>query len=149
MKKRICPQKRCESGVCGCPEFWKFTAQPGQISSIVDINNLRTPSPKPSAPPKETCFFWYHGICRRDEHCQYAHQAHITWPIPAPPGFVHFQSCELPFCPLREDMLALKKARQTMPRTQFGGQGGAPSCRLTMTMELASSDDDNNPGADN
>jgi hypothetical protein len=56
--------------------------------------------------PQETCFFWYHGDCRRGAACDRKHEARITWPISIPPGFVHWQECSLPLCPLRKDLVS-------------------------------------------
>jgi hypothetical protein len=69
-------------------------------------------SSTPPGPPRETCFFWYHNTCRRGAQCQLAHEAHVTWLIPAPPGFVHYEKCKLAMCPLRWDLVALKEVRE-------------------------------------
>ncbi|KAF2273269.1 uncharacterized protein EI97DRAFT_159757 [Westerdykella ornata] len=65
---------------------------------------LATPPPRTSGPPRETCFFRYHGHCRAGNACTKAHEHHITWPISIPTGFVHFRKCELTFCPLRDPL---------------------------------------------
>lgn len=62
--------------------------------------------------PKETCFFWYHGDCRLGSRCDRQHKTRITWPIGIPPGFVHWQDCSLPLCPLRKDLVELAEARK-------------------------------------
>ncbi|KAH3961313.1 hypothetical protein HBH69_192750 [Parastagonospora nodorum] len=105
------PQSSCnltssQDGVCGCPSFW----------SPSTTTRTTTPSPPPtqeaSTPPgspRETCFFWYHNTCRRGAQCQLAHEVHVTWPIPVPPRYVHYEKCKLGMCPLRWDLVAFKK----------------------------------------
>lgn len=74
-------------------------------------------SPPPPGQPKETCFFWYHGECRRGDRCHLAHETHITWPISVPPGYVHRIPCDLPLCPLRHDMVAFKEGTRKREQT--------------------------------
>jgi hypothetical protein len=68
--------------------------------------------------PREICFFWYYDTCRHGTQCKLAHEFHITWPIRPPPGFVHYEPCKLPLCPLRRDIVALNQ-------TQSGHQIGS------------------------
>ncbi|KAF2654097.1 hypothetical protein K491DRAFT_492094 [Lophiostoma macrostomum CBS 122681] len=65
--------------------------------------------PTPPGPPKETCFFWYHGVCKRDKACPFEHKAHITWPITVPRGYVHWEVCQLPLCPLRDGLEEIER----------------------------------------
>ncbi|KAF3008788.1 hypothetical protein E8E13_010440 [Curvularia kusanoi] len=126
-----CPHFDTQDGVCGCPEFWQLTTscrdehtssingtpsvrheqttQPNHVTSSVNsipvVDCAKTPraTPTPTDPIKETCFFWYHGTCKRGKRCERPHETHPTWPISPPPGFRHFQPCTLPLCPLRTD----------------------------------------------
>ncbi|CAO2651262.1 Nn.00g095590.m01.CDS01 [Neocucurbitaria sp. VM-36] len=134
MNKRIFPHNNSKGGVSECPAFRK-------------PRKLRREDTTSEHTPKETCFFWYHGNCRRGEHCGFAHETHITWPITIPLAFVHYEACTLPLCPLREDLVALKNACETRKKTNYlGGQvAGALSSRAT-TMELVSSSDGSNIG---
>ncbi|KAH6618518.1 hypothetical protein C7974DRAFT_31522 [Boeremia exigua] len=154
---RSCPLFDTHDGVCGCPEFWKTMrqSQTEPAPSLQEVANTRHGglssnvnsmpptnatknqfgSPAPPGPPKETCFFWYHGTCRRGEACDRPHQLHPTWPIPPPPGFRHFQPCKLPLCPLREDLEAANKAQENQHlRRRMGGQvDGDATSRETTT----------------
>lgn len=99
----------------------------------------------PPGPPKETCFFWYHGSCRRGNDCDRPHEAHLTWPIPPPPGFRHYQPCTLPLCPLRSDLAATDKPQEYQRRRRtIGGQmDGAAFSRATTAGESSSENDSN------
>src|SRR5690242_181720 len=167
-ESRHCPHFGSQDGVCGCPEFWQFAnhAQNDQASSLQEVSNLRygqsaaisgrsssvnsIPLPnrtncqsKTSASPgplKETCFFWYHGACRRGNQCDRLHEAHPTWPITPPPGFRHFQPCTLPLCPLRADFETdLKSHEYQRPRREMDGQvDGAAFSRARIAGESSS-----------
>ncbi|KAF1851720.1 uncharacterized protein K460DRAFT_351619 [Cucurbitaria berberidis CBS 394.84] len=160
MMSRICLRQSSQDGVCGCLEFWKPTAPKLQDTTSIgspsateasdtlglrttsNLNDLLSVSPTPSGPPKETCFFWYHGTCRRGEQCHVAHETHVTWPIPPPPGFVHYKACRLPLCPLREDLLALSEARKAHRCTsQLSGQVDGTTFSKTTALEPALSED--------
>jgi hypothetical protein len=133
-----CPLNEKQDGVCGCPKFWERKVSQTQAQSNIErqikqnSTRLRSPSTTPPDPPREICFFWYHGTCRRGEQCKLAHESYITWPMTAPPGFVHFESCELPLCPLRNDLVAFKQdpnpaaskknQQQRRSRKQLSGQ---------------------------
>ncbi|KAF2829856.1 hypothetical protein CC86DRAFT_453418 [Ophiobolus disseminans] len=122
-----CPINDTQDGVCGCPQFWKLKHNHAQRNtnatppSKARIEVLKTPSPSPTptGPPKQICFFWYHGSCRRGERCTLAHESHITWPLSSPPGYVHYEPCKLPLCPLREALVA---CQQTGRKQQLSGQ---------------------------
>lgn len=49
---------------------------------------------------KETCFFWYHGNCKRGDECELLHA--MTKPpsyVQSPPGYMHYRGkCSLPWC---------------------------------------------------
>ncbi|KAL6710801.1 hypothetical protein ACN47E_007858 [Coniothyrium glycines] len=156
---RICPHGRAPDGVCGCPGFWSKKKSSSAISVPAsatpsigpssDISKIQssTSKLKPAEPIKQTCFFWYHGSCRR-EACQFEHRACITWPIVPPPGYQHFEPCKLSLCPLREDLVALNR-RKTLEgsQKQLGGQfDGAVFSRAT-TVETGSRDDDSGGSA--
>ena len=130
-----CPRYELYGGVCGCPEFWQLadslredrassfgvtsTSSYGlsaldspvtsSVNSIPLTHRTRAPqiTPAPPGPIKDTCFFWYHGTCRRGRGCDRPHEVHPTWPISPPPNYRHFQPCTLPLCPLRTDMPAV------------------------------------------
>ncbi|KAJ8108713.1 hypothetical protein OPT61_g7976 [Boeremia exigua] len=173
-ESRTCPHFDTHDGVCGCPEFWQATvhlqddrasslqetstalhAPNGQLKSRVDSIPLpdRTKSqaitPAPPGPPKETCFFWYHGTCRRGIGCDRPHEAHHTWPIPPPPGFRHFEPCTLPLCPLRTDLdvSATSQKQQRRGRTMTGQVDGAAfSCGRTADEILTENIDNGDIG---
>ena len=169
---RQCPHYNIHEGVCGCPEFWQparrtkkdqtlLTLQEvpntryGQHASnnrfsssvhsitLPDRTKIQPTTPAPPGPPKETCFFWYHGACRRGNECERPHEAHPTWPIPPPPGFRHFQDCTLPLCPLRTDLDAAQKPQeyQRRRRTLGGQMDGAAFSRATTAGESLSDSD--------
>ncbi|KAH7075562.1 hypothetical protein BKA63DRAFT_565631 [Paraphoma chrysanthemicola] len=102
----------------------------------------------PEGPPRETCFFWYHGTCHRGAQCKFAHESHMTWPMAPPPGFVHYEKCNLPLYPLRQDLVGLKKTQENKNITkaaQIGGQmdGAALSfLRRPTIVEIVESDAD-------
>lgn len=154
-RKRACPHSEAQDGVCGCPEFWEIvqpSSKPQSMcpsaardtlatsTSTTDHNTFKSPSPSPPGPPKETCFFWYHGQCRR-ESCHFAHETHITWPIVPPPGFIHFEPCNLPLCPLRKDLVATDYAKlMEKKRVGLGGQLDGAAFGRTATDEVLSDD---------
>ncbi|KAF3043890.1 hypothetical protein E8E11_007298 [Didymella keratinophila] len=173
-ESRQCPHFDITDGVCGCPEFWRPVqgAQHGwshsalretssarysqsapnrQVSSSVnsipdpDRKKIQQVTPTPPSPPKETCFFWYHGSCRRGDECDRPHEAHTTWPIPPPPGFRHYQPCTLQLCPLRADLTAGDKPQEYWRRRRtIGGQtDGAAFSRATTAGESSSDSDIN------
>jgi hypothetical protein len=117
-RKCKCPIYDLQDGVCGCSEFWQRKARSNQSQSKTGSSTTETPaelilsSETPSGPLRETCFFWYHGTCRRGDQCNLAHELHITWPIPPPRGFVHFESCDLPLCPLRHGLLRFLRSQE-------------------------------------
>jgi hypothetical protein len=133
-----CPLNGKQDGICGCPYFWERKASDdpaGPETSIAlkhTLTPLKHPSTAPSGPLLEICFFWYHGTCRRRDQCKLAHESHITWPITPPPGFVHYDPCNLPLCPLRQDIVAFKEDQiRHNPLEQLGGQlDGAASSSL-------------------
>ncbi|KAF1929198.1 uncharacterized protein M421DRAFT_4368 [Didymella exigua CBS 183.55] len=173
-ESRQCPHFNISDGVCGCPEFWRpaqlsqhdqsfstlqdassacysKSAPNRQVSSSVnsiplpDRNNIQQVTPAPPGPPKETCFFWYHGSCRRGDDCERPHEAHSTWPIPPPPGFRHYQPCTLPLCPLRSDLASsgMPQEYQRRRRTIDGQMDGAAFSRATTAGESSSDSDSN------
>ena len=151
-RKRVCPISATQDGVCGCPAFWEGKAthcrmlsntDPSTTLSVARVNNIRSPSPKPSGPPQETCFFWYHGNCRRGDQCGRVHQSHITWPIPQPPGYVHFEACRLPLCPLRQDFVDMLRSQEQHGSTaQLGGQADMTGLTRATAIEVTSSDEE-------
>lgn len=173
-ESRQCPHFDTHDGVCGCPEFWQATrrTQTDQSSSTLrEISNTRYSQNAPnskfsssvnaiplpdrakihpttpglSGPPKETCFFWYHGACRRGNECDRPHEAHPTWPIPPPPGFRHFQPCTLPLCPLRTDSEAARRLQEYQGRRTISSQiDGAAFSRATTAGESSSDSDSAN-----
>lgn len=73
----------------------------------VQVQQPDTPPPDPqnskSNPEStQTCFFWYHGSCRRSldkRGCQLRHALlDPQSPVVAPPRFVHPKPCELQWC---------------------------------------------------
>ncbi|KAI8934847.1 hypothetical protein NX059_008526 [Plenodomus lindquistii] len=152
MSIRTCPHDKDQDGVCGCPEFWKHAKAKGSASKSTsrpptttptrttkDTNNMRSPSPTPSGGPKETCFFWYHGQCRRGDQCQFQHKTHITWPIVPPPGYVHYKPCVLPFCPLNSNQVSLNEQNaQRRKDLGLGGQVDGAFMSRTTTVEADS-----------
>ncbi|KAF2792790.1 hypothetical protein K505DRAFT_362603 [Melanomma pulvis-pyrius CBS 109.77] len=74
---------------------------------------------RPPGPPKETCFFWYHGECPLGDKCDRMHEAHITWPIPPPLDYVHSDPCHLPLCPMKEGMEELLRGRGEKANRKF------------------------------
>lgn len=163
---RQCPQFGTLEGVCGCPGFWQFdnhTQGNNRAPSLQKVSNARygsralrsqcsssvnsiptpdraksqTMTPAPPGPPRETCFFWYHGACRRGDQCDRSHEVHPTWPISPPPGFRHFQPCTLPFCPLRSDLEAatMSQEYQSHRRSINGQTNGASFSRATTAGE--------------
>jgi hypothetical protein len=171
-ESRQCPHFDISNGVCGCPEFWRPaqrsqhdrsssalrevssahhspSAPIRQVSSSVnsiplpDRKKAQQVTPAPPGPPKETCFFWYHGSCRRGDECDRPHEAHPTWPIPPPPGFRHYQPCTLPLCPLRSDLAASDKPRKYHRRRTIGGQMDGAAFSRAPTAGESSSDSDN------
>lgn len=49
---------------------------------------------------QETCFFWYHGTCKRGESCPMLHG--LTDPpsfVQPPPDYMHYVRCNLDWCP--------------------------------------------------
>ncbi|KZM20922.1 uncharacterized protein EKO05_0006382 [Ascochyta rabiei] len=175
-----CPHFNIHSGVCGCPEFWvpaqrlQIDRDPSTLRDMTNthsdrntadsrfgpsVNHIPVPSrtktqpvtTAPPGPPKETCFFWYHGSCRRGDDCDRPHEAHPTWPIPPPPGFRHFQPCMLPLCPLRADLAAIKKPQEYQRRCRaIGGQmdGAAFSRATTSSRSSSYGDNSSNTNAD-
>jgi hypothetical protein len=149
-RQNVCPISATQDGVCGCPEFWECKATHRRMPSttessttlpVTEVHIIRSPSPKPSGPPQEKCFFWYHGNCRRGDQCGRAHQSHITWPIPQPPGYVHFEACKLPLCPLRQDFVEmLRSQKQRGPTAQLGGQVDMTGLSQATAIEVTSSD---------
>jgi hypothetical protein len=128
-----CPINSTQDGVCGCVQFWELTPKgddpsPDIAESKPDETGLRSPSPTPPGPPREICFFWYHGNCRRGGQCKLAHKSHITWPMSAPPGYMHYEPCKLVLCPLRQDLVDLEKERKSSP--EVGAQVGEASVSL-------------------
>lgn len=177
-ESRQCPHFNITDGVCGCPEFWRPAQDPQHDRSSsafqetlnarysqsasnrqvsLSVNSIPLPdrkkaqqvTPAPPVPPKETCFFWYHGSCRRGDECDRPHEAHPTWPIPPPPGFRHYQPCTLPLCPLRSDLADGDKPQEYQRRRHtIGGQmDGVAFSRATTTGE-GSSDSDTNINTD-
>ena len=48
----------------------------------------------------ETCFFWYHGTCKRGVNCPMLHR--LTSPpsfVQPPPDYMHYVPCGLAWCP--------------------------------------------------
>jgi hypothetical protein len=115
-----------QDGVCGCLQFWELKPKHDDPSADIaaskkaDETGLRYPSPTPPGPSQDICFFWYHGNCRRGGQCKLAHESHITWPMSASPGYMHYEPCELVFCPLRHDLLVLERERKSSQKV--GGQ---------------------------
>lgn len=172
-QKCKCPIYASQDGVCGCPQFWKrkdipsapptktttsaqnnIDAQPGAThKSRPGLNDkdgkgveTSCETSKCVGPPQETCFFWYHGTCHRGSDCNFAHESHITWPITAPPKFVHFEPCNLPLCPLRQDLAVLMedpRRGRSVWRSRFDGQldGAAASFLGRETSNEATSSD--------
>ncbi|KAF2708392.1 hypothetical protein K504DRAFT_492046 [Pleomassaria siparia CBS 279.74] len=92
---------------------------------ITSRHALVTPYPAPSGPPKETCFFWYHGECRLGLQCHRAHETHVTWPIPPPPKYVHWSICHLPLCPLRDGLEEVMKDCVVKEEGAYGASEGS------------------------
>jgi len=49
---------------------------------------------------RETCFFWYHGTCKRGVNCPMLHR--LTSPpsfVQPPPDYMHYVPCGLAWCP--------------------------------------------------
>lgn len=119
---------------------------------LPDRTKTKTQSatPAPSDLPKETCFFWYHGACRRGDDCDRFHETDPTWPISPPPGFRHYQPCILPLCPLRTDQESTKKPQvyQRRDRTMGGQADGAAFSRATTAGESPSVSDSTNTDTD-
>ncbi|KAF1991708.1 hypothetical protein K402DRAFT_416981 [Aulographum hederae CBS 113979] len=70
----------------------------------------------PSFSGSETCFFWYHhGTCNRMQRpngCNFRHQLPASLSstdLAPPPGYVHFEACYLPLCPVKTPILADQK----------------------------------------
>jgi hypothetical protein len=118
-------------GVCSCSSFWERTLSQDRYQADTDSTIMfkddsippRTSSITSPGSPREICFFWYHDTCRRGTQCKLAHEFHITWPITPPPGFVHYEPCKLPLCPLRQDIVALNHTKnERQLGSQLGGQ---------------------------
>jgi hypothetical protein len=151
-RKCECPLDDTQDGVCGCPQFWERKVSRLQVQSNTDSNTKENPTEHtsscttPPGSPREICFFWYHGTCRRGDQCKLAHESYITWPMTAPPGFAHFTLCTLSLCPLRQNLVAFTQTemrKQEKPSPQLGGQidGTALSCLSRSTpIEVMSSD---------
>jgi hypothetical protein len=113
-----CPTYDMQDGVCGCPDFWGREPKPNQPYSNTSSSKAKTrtqvilSSETSPGLPRETCFFWYHGACRYGDQCPQAHELHVTWPIPTPPGWVHHKPCVLPLCPLRRDFVQFMRKQQ-------------------------------------
>jgi hypothetical protein len=142
-----CPLYASQDGVCGCREYWERKNSRAELKdSTTDASStrLRSPSSTPPGPPREICFFWYHGTCRRGAECKLAHESHITWPMTPPPGFVHFEPCDLPLCPLRQDLVAFKdKQKRRECASQMGGRlDGATMSYLSRDTPVTTSSDD-------
>lgn len=71
-----------------------------------------------------------------------AHESHVTWPVTAPPGFVHFVPCLLPLCPLRDDLIPSMRTlrHQRQMGDQLGGSAMSSGTR-EMPIEVLSSDE--------
>lgn len=126
-------------GVCGCEEFWA-RALPGQLAkpvpqatpTISTAHEHESHTLMQRSADMPTCFFWYHGQCRR-ESCQYEHSMRPTLPILPPPGFVHSRPCQLPLCPLREGNAAADQANNS--DQQLGDQAdGVPLNRASQVL---------------
>jgi hypothetical protein len=151
-RKCACPLDGTQDGVCGCRYFWdrKASDNPARPGTSIALKQaltpLRQPSSTPSDPPHEICFFWYHGTCRKGDQCKLAHESHITWPRTPPPGFVHYEPCDLPLCPLRQDLVAfMEDQKRRKPRKQLGGQldcAALSSISRSSPIEGRSSDDE-------
>ncbi|KAF1917061.1 hypothetical protein BDU57DRAFT_517529, partial [Ampelomyces quisqualis] len=135
-RKCRCPIYASQDGLCGCREYWERKNSCAQ--------RLGSPSTTPLGPPREICFFWYHGTCRRGYECKLAHESHITWPMTPPPGFIHFEPCDLPLCPLRHDLVAFKDSQMRRKRnSRIGGQlDGAAMSYLSRNTPVTTSSDD-------
>jgi hypothetical protein len=125
-----CPLNSTQDGVCGCPQFWELN--PEHVASTPDIDVIEDngtgpgfPSSTPPDPPREICFFWYHGNCRRGKQCKLAHESHITWPMSAPPRYMHYDACNLVLCPLRRGLVALEQERKSSPKVDSQVDGAA------------------------
>jgi hypothetical protein len=71
-----------------------------QPESVWSSQSSRDQAPsRQNCESAQTCFFWYHGTCRRAQACQLKH-ALLDPPsmVVAPPKFVHPRSCELEWC---------------------------------------------------
>lgn len=171
-ESRQCPHFNITDGVCGCPEFWRpvqstkhgrfqpalqetqnercsqdranrLASSSVNASPLADRTKIQQVTPAPPGPPKDTCFFWYHGSCRRGGECDRPHEAHPTWPIPPPPGFRHYQPCTLTLCPLRSDLTVRDKPQNSQHRPHtIGSQiDGAAFSRATTAGESSSDND--------
>lgn len=80
-----------------CGDLYDDHSDQKSILPILDSNTSRS---NPEA--TQTCFFWYHGSCKRSldrKGCQLRH-ALLDPPekVVAPPRFVHPKPCELEWC---------------------------------------------------
>jgi hypothetical protein len=75
-------------------------AQQPSRSSTPELPNQATS--KSSSESTQTCFFWYHGTCKRSQDRQGCQLRHALQNPPsmvvAPPRFVHFRPCGLEWC---------------------------------------------------
>jgi hypothetical protein len=59
-----------------------------------------------------------------------------------PPGYKHYEPCNLPLCPLRADLLVIRKAKNDHgPNKQMGGQVDGAALSRGMTVEEGVTDD--------
>ncbi len=150
-----------QDGVCGCPGFWKAntwqqecpgfhlpitntTSWPQLPYPVFEMGNAQSRLPASDDPPKQTCFFWYHGVCRRGSQCRFEHKTHITWPIPPPPEYVHHRPCHLPLCPLRTVLIEFQQAHMKPETEQLDGQldGAMVSTATTEGSEMSDTSSD-------
>ncbi|KAF2036362.1 hypothetical protein EK21DRAFT_106465 [Setomelanomma holmii] len=147
-----CPLNLIQDGVCGCPQFWSRKASHTPLTLAhqssttptpqTPINSQRSRSPfyTPVGPPRETCFFWYHGTCRRGQACTHAHETHATWQITPPPGYVHYEKCKLPMCPLRWDLVGVRAGgKEKEKEGKMKGKGGIGGQLDGATLSFVSS----------
>jgi outer membrane biosynthesis protein TonB len=75
-------------------------AQQPSRSSNPELPNQSTSTSSSEA--TQTCFFWYHGTCKRSQDRQGCQLRHALQNPPsmvvAPPRFVHFRPCGLEWC---------------------------------------------------
>ncbi|KAK5136334.1 hypothetical protein LTR08_003707 [Meristemomyces frigidus] len=90
---------------------------------------MTSPAPAPSSSSNTTCFFWYHGNCKRSREmagCGLLHA--LTSPptmVQPPPGYVHARACGLEWCPgdAREGASAgASRKRRSNRRPVRGGE---------------------------